>query len=611
MPPRPRPRPSAPGPPSPLRRAGALLVLALVPGLAPADPDTLRLEVDGVSGELERNIRAYLSIAELAGTEDPDPTNISRNHRAAPEEIREALQPFGFYNPDIRGSLDRDGDAWVARYEVDRGPPTIITELELRIMGPGRDDGGLARVLEDSGLKEGERLRHDRYSATKDDLLEQAVASGYLDARFTRNEIRVHPARNEARVALVMDSGPAYYFGNIRVEQDILDPAFVERLLPVERAERLTSRRLLDLQFALSDTDYFERVAVNMARQEAAPYTPEEDGAEEARIVPVEVATDPKKPRLYSIGVGYGTDTGPRLTGAVEFRHINQQGHQFRTDLFLSEVRQGLAARYRIPIKNVRTDSYNILGRITQEELGDTRNHRYLFGVSEDRGFLGWQRSLYANVSRDFTFVGDDDRDYTFLAPGGSMSRSKADDRLYPRRGWSLFFDLHGAHESLLSDASFLQGQTRAQGILPLGPQTRLLGRVHAGATRVNRVTDIPASERFFAGGDRSVRGYPYQDLGPQDADGHTIGGRYLLTGSVEVDHRVWGNFGVAAFWDAGNASNQWPPDPVEAVGVGLRYASPLGMIRLDFATPQDTIIREDLEMAPDWRLHFSMGPDL
>ncbi|MFA9461924.1 autotransporter assembly complex protein TamA [Thiohalorhabdus sp. Cl-TMA] len=600
--------------PRPLRCcAGLLLVLALTVPAAQAAPDALMVEVDGVNKELRENIRAYLSTVELTKAKDPDVDRIRRAQRRAREEIRTALQPFGYYNPKIDTSLTRQGDAWVARYRVDAGPPTIISELELRIEGPGAEEAALQRAVRQSGLKEGKRLHHADYSATKDALLEQAVEAGYLNASYTRHTIEVDPDRNEARVRLVLDSGPAFYFGDIRVKQDILSPRFVARLLPVERGERLTSMRLLDLQFALSDTDYFDRVAVNMIRKEAVPFTPKgEDAPEEARRIPVEVDTNPKKPRLYSIGVGYGTDTGPRLTGAVEFRHINRAGHQFRSDLFLSPVRQGLAARYRIPIRNVRTDSLSILGRISQEEFGDTLNTRYALGASEDLGYRGWQRSIYAYVSRDFTHVNGSVQSYTLFTPGASLARSKADDRLYPRRGWSLFFDAHGAHESALSDTTFLQGQARAQAVIPLLPRSRLLMRVHAGGTSVDRVTDIPASERFFAGGDRSVRGYAYQKLGPKDGEGNTIGGRYLLTASVEADYRVWGNFALATFYDAGNASNDWPPEPVEAVGFGVRYASPLGMIRLDFATPLDEVLNDNLEeVAPAWRIHFSMGPDL
>ncbi|HKJ88096.1 MAG TPA: POTRA domain-containing protein, partial [Gammaproteobacteria bacterium] len=486
------------------------LVLASVPALAAGD--TVRVEVEGVRQELGQNIRAYLSLVELSKAKNPTPDQISRDYRSAREEIRTALQPFGYYNPSIHASLKHEGKTWTAHFRVKPGPATTVTQLELRVKGPGAKEKALQKVIKESGLKKGKRLNQSDYSATKDTLLEQAVEAGYLDASFARHEIRVNPEKNQASVFLVLDSGPAYYFGDIRVKQDILDPQFVQRLVPVHRKERLSSARLLNLQFALSDSDYFDRVSVNLMRKEARAFHPKgEKAPKEARLIPVEVDTDPKKPRRYSVGVGYGTDTGPRLTGSVEFRHLNRQGHQFRSDLFLSPVRQGLAARYKIPIKNVRTDSISVLGRITQEELGDTRNNRYAVGASQDRGFLGWQRSIYAYVSRDFTFVNGSQRAYTLLTPGASISRTKADDPLYPRRGWSLFFDAHGAHSGFLSDATFLQGQARAQAVLPLFPKARLLGRVHAGATEVRHITDIPASERFFAGGDRSVRGYAYQ----------------------------------------------------------------------------------------------------
>jgi translocation and assembly module TamA len=126
------------------------------------------------------------------------------------------------------------------------------------------------------------------------------------------------------------------------------------------------------------------------------------------------------------------------------------------------------------------------------------------------------------------------------------------------------------------------------RGVLPLGERTRLLGRAEFGATRVGQFQVLPASQRFFAGGDQSVRGYAYQSLGPVDDTGKVVGGKYLTTYSVEAEYRVYGNWGGATFLDLGNAADNPAPHLFRGAGVGLRYRAPIGTLQLDFAHPFD-----------------------
>lgn len=561
----------------------------------------LAVAIEGVSGELLENVRQYLTITDLKG-EEASENRIRRAHRQSEGEIRDALQALGHYNPEIQSRLQADEEGFRARYTIEPGPPTLVDSLELTIRGPGKEDPQLREVLAGSKLSQGERLHHGHYSQTKEALLRTAVERGYLEAQLAESEIRVMPEANRAEIRLVLDTGPAFYFGDVEVEQDILTPDLIGRMVPVSKGQRLTSNRLLDIKFALSDTDYFQQVSVNVARNraEALPEAKEQP----ARAVPVTVGTEPRTPRRYRAGVGFGTDTGPRLTGNAEFRRVNRKGHQFRTDLLLSPVQQQLTTKYQIPIHNVRTDRLTFSGRVEREELGDGRTEKATLGVSEDRRWLNLQRSLYLRFALEQEEFSGEESGTQFLTPGVSLSRTASDNAMHPRLGYSLFLDTHGALNEVASDATFTQFQARARGVLPLGPRMRILLRGEAGTSFVDRVTDLPASERFFAGGSRSVRGYAFQDLGPRNASGDVVGGQHLLTGSVEVDLRVYGDWGVAGFFDAGNAANEWPPDPQTGVGGGLRWFSPIGSVRLDLAVPRDDPNR-------DLRIHVSIGNDL
>ncbi|HKJ71508.1 MAG TPA: autotransporter assembly complex family protein [Gammaproteobacteria bacterium] len=579
-----------------------LLLLALIAPARGADQRTLTVAIDGVSGDLLDNVRAYLSIVELAKGKDLDGDRVRRAHRQAPEEIRRALQAFGHYRPTISARLETTDSGWVAHYRIQPGPVVQIAGVEIRVTGPGADDPALRQVIADSPLGRGQPLRHAEYTGTKRRLINTAVETGYLDAEYTTSALRVRPAAGEANIRLVLATGPAYHFGEVRVVQDILDPDLIHGLVPVESGQRLTSARLLDLQFALSDSDYFQRVSVDVQRARAEPM-PGAD-ADTAVRVPVVVQTAPRPRRKYSLGGGYGTDTGPRVTAGVEFRRLNRRGHRFRTDMLVSQVRTSLSARYQIPIGNVRSEAVSFTGSYQRAELGDGTSRKYTVGVSRDREWLGWQGSLYTRYSVERFEFSHDTEQTRLLTPGISLSRSRADDPVHTRRGWSVYGDVHGAREGVLADVSFAQVHGRLQSVLSLGSRLRLLGRAEAAADFSRGFAELPASERFFAGGDRSVRGYAYQSLAPTNADGDVVGGKYLATGSLEADLRVFGNWGVAAFYDVGNASNDWPPQAKRGAGGGLRWFSPIGTIRLDYAVPLD-----DPDRA--YRIHFSMGPDL
>jgi translocation and assembly module TamA len=167
-----------------------------------------------------------------------------------------------------------------------------------------------------------------------------------------------------------------------------------------------------------------------------------------------------------------------------------------------------------------------------------------------------------------------------------------------------MHLDIHGGVKSPLTETTFLHSSISARAVLPLAQRGRLLLRGELGTIQSETFSDLPPSQRFFAGGDQSVRGYGFQKLSPKNSDGDAIGGEHLTVASVEADYLVYKNFGVATFFDIGNAGNKILADLKKGAGVGLRYRSPVGMIRLDVARPLDD--------SPDsFRVHISIGADL
>ncbi|GAL06930.1 uncharacterized protein YtfM precursor [Photobacterium aphoticum] len=126
---------------------------------------------------------------------------------------------------------------------------------------------------------------------------------------------------------------------------------------------------------------------------------------------------------------------------------------------------------------------------------------------------------------------------------------------------------------------------------------------VDAGAVFADNLEDIPPSMRFFVGGDNSLRGYSYQSVAPRDSGGKLLGGKYMVTSTVEYQYRVYGDWWGAVFYDYGAAWND-TPDWLAGAGVGVRWASPVGPIRLDFAWGLD-------KEKDKFQIHFILGPEI
>lgn len=572
--------------------ASRLLLLGLCLSAAPLSAVPVKVEVEGVGRDLERNIRSVLSL-EKEDKDDMTADRVRRLHDRAPEEIGEALQPFGYYKPVVRGELRQEGERWIARYEVDEGPAIKIASVDLRVTGAGADDPEFRRITSEFPVKRGEVLYHPDYEEGKDALTELAAENGYLDAEFEVSEVRVDLERYRADVIVHYDTGPRYRFGDVTFNQDAVDPDLLTGYVSFKRGEPLDVDKVLELQDALSDSPYWARVEV-VALQEQA----------QNLEVPIEVNLVPAKPRLFTAGVGYGTDSGARGTLGLELRRINRRGHRGEIQLVGAETERSFQASYLIPGAYPRTDLLALNAAYAVEDTDTAESESMLLGAQRTQTRGGWREALQLNYQRDDFEVGLDQGISTLLVPGASYERVEADDRIYTTNGYRLRIGVQGAEESLLSDSTFFQGTLSGKYIRTLGDRHRLITRAEAGYLETRQFRQLPPRFRFFAGGDRSVRGFGYQELGERDEAGNVIGGQALLVGSLEYELRVLEDWSAAVFYDTGNAFRTFG-DPLEyGAGFGVRWRSPIGPIRADMAWALSDDDRP-------FRFHLNIGPDL
>lgn len=543
------------------------------------------VRIEGLGPDERDNAYTQIRVLNYAKEVDAakaqyDPDEVQRAFEEGEQNIRQALKPYGWYNIQVQSKLQGQAPDWLATYRVDAGPQTTITKVEVQINGEGEHSERLARVMRWLPARVGERLKHADYEDTKARLMAAIVADGYADANFSRHELRVDPATNTAEVLLTLDTGPRYYFGDIELQQDgRLSQKMLMRYVTIKPGTPFDTQQLLDTQFALSDLDYFKLVEVE----------PQKERADAQHRVPVVIRTQSQKPRVYRFGAGYGTDTGPRAQGSVEFRRLNDEGHKLRLDLRPSQNISTAVANYKIPVGTKPGENVNFTTQGLVQDFQGIRETLYSFGGGYTRLADAWQQHYYLTYTNDrYSIQQEPQRTSTLLTPGLTLSRTVADDAINPRRGWFAFLDVHGGTTLVLSDTDFIQTHVKLRGVYPLARDWRLYGRIEEGATFVRGFDSLPPSQRFFAGGDDSVRGYSYQALAPKGPKGELVGGRWLTTGSVELAYDLTPRYTLAAFGDIGGADDTPAVRLHQSVGLGLRYRAPFGAIAVDLAHPLD-----------------------
>lgn len=556
---------------------------------APA-PGEFRAEIRGVDGSWVQAARAAVRPERLACDV---PRWAAGNHgRRLQSALREQLRARGYYAPRFTQRVVREDACWSLTLAVDAGPRTRIRGREITLAGPGREDPDLRASLEAHPLPEGAPLEEAAYEALKSALSREAATRGYFDARFAEARIDVWPEEGAADVRLVFDTGPRYRFGALalRVEPDRLGDALVARITDWEPGAPYALGTLQALRRRLFDSGYFASIEVH-ARPEQR-----EDGR-----VPVEGVARLQPRHELQAGIGFVTDLGPRVRASYENRHLNQRGHRANVQAEASPVLRELRTAYRRPTRG-RGDPWLVLDAgIAEEETETAFSQQQSLGIRRIHGGpLDTTMTEFVDLQRESFEVAGDEDTAVLLVPGVSVEY--ADQWRGPplELGWKGRVRVRGA-SAPLSTVDFLQTELRGELALPLGDRARLLTRVDFGTTFAPALADLPPSVRYFAGGDRSIRGYALDELGPRDDNGEVRGGRHLLVGSVELERQIRGNWAVAAFVDSGGAFNEEDDPTFTGVGFGARWYSPFGPVRIDLGFPLDAVGRTV-------RLHLGVG---
>lgn len=573
-----------------MRKTAFFVLMMLSMAGSPVQAKTShQLKLEGLSGELEDNVNVYLQKFSAS-----DISTSLRFQSRAENEIKNALQALGYYNPSIDFELKPGKNGTTIIAKVTAGEPVRVELADVQVLGPANDDADFILLLQRQTPKKGTRLHHGNYESLKSALRSLALRKGYFDADFTLSRLEISPEQNKAFIRLHFSSGPRYKFGRISFEGSQISEDRLQALTPFKENDPYLASDLGEFNQALANTNWFSSILIEGDSENLHDYT-----------LPINVTVEPRRRNSIETGIGYSDDVGPRLKLNWTKPWLNSRGHSLTSKMAVSSAEQSLEAAYKMPLATASGDFYQIQLGLRNRDNQDTRSQELNMAL-ERHWLLGnqWYRTASIRwLYEDFTQADQNDN-ISLIMPGLSFSRSRQSGGSMPRFADRLLIGVEVSDQAWASDASFVRLRGRAGWIGSLGNNHRFVTRLDAGAILMESIQKLPPSLRFFAGGDNNLRGYAYESVSPVNENNELIGGRYMATGSLEYQYRLTGNWWLAGFTDYGSAWND-SPDWKQGVGAGVRWGSPIGPIRIDFAWGLDSGERKSFQ------LHFSLGPEL
>jgi translocation and assembly module TamA len=516
---------------------------------------------------------------------------LQRLYRDAPREIQTLLATQGYFSAKVESSLARSDGKWIARFQVDPGEPSRVSQADLEFTGAiaSTEADRISRLRAQWALPVGSVFDQQSWEDAKRELLKDLLIRDYPAARIAESEARVNPQTREVAIRISVDSGPPFTFGELDISGlKRYSSSVVEKLNPIEPGSPYNQEELVTFQSRLQDTGYF-----------ASAFVTAEADPTRADRVPVKVAVTENRTQKVSFGVGFSTNTGARVQ--VDYQHLDflDRGWRFATGLKLEQKRQGAQAEVALPLTD-KDYRYSFGAKFEQTDIENEETSKLSLGAtrSRKRGNIDTALSLnYLTEDQEVENVLTERNRALFLNYAWTVRN--IDDLLDPRQGYVFNWQLGGGSKSVLSEQDFVRAYGKAAAFFPVATRDTLIFRGELGWVFSDTRIGIPTDLLWRTGGDNSIRGYSYQSIGVERGDA-VVGGRYLVVGSAEYLHRFTDKWGAAVFYDVGDATDNTNDfDPVQGVGLGVRYRSPVGPIGADLAYGIDE---------QQFRLHFAIG---
>lgn len=567
---------------------------------------SLQYKITGITGETAENADKRLKGKLALIRSDLDQEQMQTFYHQAENEIKLAVAPYGYFRATVSSRLIPLGnDRWYAYFHVQPGLKIRLRHLSVTLLGPGRDDPAFQKILANFPLTRGQEFSVKNYDEAKDMLVNLAAQHGYFNAQMTVNKLVIDQQPYGADVTLVFTTGPRYLFGPVTfnysvVPKKALAESFLRRYIPFKKGEVYDNELLSKMQTNLSSSLYFQSVNIT-------PLTNEIEG----QYVPVTVTMTARKSQQYNFGLGFSTDSGIRGLTDLNLKPLTSTGHYLSLNAKASAAKTDntdkkhnntaeFKVSYNIPGSNPSTDLYKITAEAYHSqdtEIGDSNNLK--MNASYTNQVLTWEQTAGVTLLFERSEpIGETINTTTFLIPNIRWIKLKSDDPMSPTHGYRINFSLRGASKGTLGSVDFFQAYLQAKWLHTFGSSFRVIARSEVGFMIIDDTNELPISLRYYAGGSQSVRGYHLNEIGKNES------GRTLSVGSLEFQQRVYRDFYLAIFYDAGQVGSSYFNAYKQGVGAGIVWHSPVGALSLTVANALNTPGHPTL-------VQFTMGPEL
>lgn len=559
------------------------------------------IDVTGVDDELAKNIELHMpvTIPEC----NAERGEIKQFFNTVKKHLRKASRALGYYDAEFKSGGKIVDGCWKLRLRITQGLPVKVISQKISIVGEGANLPGYKRIMEKLPYEKGDVLNHKLYTDFKNSLTDAAQALGFFDAEFEQRSIKVDPIGHKATINLKFNTGIRYRYGEITIKQDVLSEDTFDTYLLLKTGQPFYAEDLLQQQQLLQRSNYFKTIKISVLHEQVS------NGK-----VPVLIELTRQKRNAYKLKLGYGSETGPRVSVEMNRRWTGDEGKALKILGRVSKNDQLLSLNLLNPQEKPEDDSlvYNI--EIKREVKPDSVSRNFKIGeIFTRKKDSGWVQTASLGLLLDFTKpTGEDEFFSRYLLFGVGLEKTSADNLLFPLNGWRMKYGANIASKAVLSDQDIIQLKISGKRISTIG-EGRFIGRFDLGSTLVNDYSELPQGLRFYSGGQNSVRGYAYSSLGDVEKkdtnnDGVleevNVGGRNLLNLSLEYQHPLTKEWGIALFVDTGNAFDDWSSYEMKiGLGFGARWKSPIGPVRIDLGFPTNNYRQP--------RLYLGIGSDL
>lgn len=515
------------------------------------------------------------------------------------EKIQQASHAYGYYHTKVELEYPKKDDEkdLQIKVKVDLGKPLFVRNCDISVIGDGAEYQSFSKIIKSSGIRSYSILDHGKYKKLKEDLKIRALELGLFDAKFSISRIIVYEEQNAADIEILFDTGSRYMFGSLEANdetKELMKPS--SPLFKLYEGTNFSSKAVNDYISAMSQTNYYRSIDIRPLAEK-----------KQNNKVPVYIDLQRQTNNLFRVGAGYSTDENFRGILGWDKPLINEKGHSFSSFIRASSVKIDAQAVYKIPRTDPNLDYYYIKLAQTHTDYNDTLSdlsHASIHYVAKKTGSI--IRDYYLSAEYEDYKQGID-KDYVVsVMPGILLSKRSSTGGLVPKTGYSISLDTKFSSK-IVSDYNFVHSELNIKGVFSLfESRNRILYRFTQGGNFGSDAIKAPASLRFFAGGDQNLRGFSYKSQSNREA-GLLSGSRYITSGSVEYNFPIpFENMLGAVFLDSAVYTNDYKEiKPLYGPGIGLRYTTSYGVLKVDVAYGIDNHRKEN-----NLKLHLTFGPE-